>query len=339
MPRVEDLLTPRELIDYTKVRTQEAYMGDVLFPERKTEALEIDIIKGASNLPVSAKVHAFDTEAEIGSREGGETSMQDLALIKRKIKIPEKTIIALESPRNSNEEADMIKRIFNDVDNLVASVKTRVEAMRMEALSSGKIAVDENGVKATIDYGMPAEHKAAKTWLSGTPKILNDMDTMVDKIVGDTGFTPTRALTSKKILNTILRDAVIRKAIFGVNSDKMLTVTELNAFLAQQKLPQIAIYDKKYRVQDAKRKYTAKRFLSEEAFIMMPDGIMGETFYGVTAEELALRNTPDVDVTSVGNILVCQYNTVDPVAKWIKAVATALPSFPYADQVYAATIS
>ncbi len=36
----------------------------MFFPgERKTEALEIDIIKGASNLPVSAKVHAFDTEA------------------------------------------------------------------------------------------------------------------------------------------------------------------------------------------------------------------------------------------------------------------------------------
>lgn len=47
-------------------------------------------------------------------------------------------MIALESPRNDNEEADMIRRIFNDVDNLVASVRTRVEAMRMEALSTGK---------------------------------------------------------------------------------------------------------------------------------------------------------------------------------------------------------
>ena len=227
MPRVEELLTPRELIDYTKERTQEAYMGEVLFPERKTEALEIDIIKGASNLPVSAKVHAFDTEAEIGSREGVEGFMQDMALIKRKIKIPEKTLIALESPRNDNEEADMIRRIFNDVDNLVASVRTRVEAMRMEALSTGKIQINENGVKASIDYGMPSAHKASKTWTSGTPTILEEMDSWVDKIVGDTGFTPTRALTSKKVLNAILRDERIRSAIYGVNSAKMLTVSEL----------------------------------------------------------------------------------------------------------------
>lgn len=338
MPRVEELLTPTELIDYTKVRTQEAYMGDYLFPETKVEALEIDIIKGASNLPVSAKIHAFDTEAEIASREGVEAFSQDLALIKRKVKIPEKTIIALESPRNDIEEANMIKNIFRDVDNLVASVKTRAESMRMEALSSGKIVVNENGVKATVDYGLPTDHKSGKTWLSGTPKILEDMDAMVDKIVGDTGFTPTRALTSKKILSAILRDERIRAAIYGVNSAKMLTVAELNAFLVQQKLPQIAIYDKKYRMQDAKGKYIAKRFLPEDAFIMMPDGKMGDTFYGVTAEELELRKNPDVELTEVGNIIVCQYNTTDPVAKWIKAVATALPSFPYADQVYIANI-
>ncbi len=339
MARVEELLTPRDLIDYTKERAQEPYMGEYLFPEDKKEALEIDMVKGASNLPVSAKVHAFDTEAEIGSREGAEVFTQDLALIKKKIKIPEKTIIALESPRNDREEEDMIKNIFRDVDNLVASVRTRVECMRMEALSTGKIVINENGVKASIDYGMPAEHKTSKTWLSGSPAILEDMEQMVETIVDDTGFTPVRALTSKKNLSAILRDERIRAAVFGVNSSKLLTVAELNAFLAQQKLPQIAIYDKKYRIQDSKGKYSAKRFLPENAFVMMPEGKMGDTFYGVTAEELELRRNSDVEISEVGKIIVCQYNTIDPVAKWIKAVATALPSFPYADQVFVATIS
>ena len=79
MPRVEELLTPQELIDYTKERQTEAYMGELLFPERKTEAMEIKMIKGASDLPVSAHIHAFDTETELGSREGADYSMQDLA--------------------------------------------------------------------------------------------------------------------------------------------------------------------------------------------------------------------------------------------------------------------
>ena len=117
MPRVEELLTPQELIDYTKERQTEAYMGEVLFPERKTEAMEIKMIKGASDLPVSAHIHAFDTETELGSREGADYSMQDLALIKRKIRLGEKEIIALESPRNDQEEAEMVRKIYSDVDN------------------------------------------------------------------------------------------------------------------------------------------------------------------------------------------------------------------------------
>jgi len=340
MARVEDLLVPRQLIDYTKTRAQEAYMGEVLFPERKTEALEIDIVKGANNLPVSAKIHAFDTEAEIGSREGAERELQDLALIKRKIKLSEKTIIALESPRNNQEEAEMVRNIFKDVDNLVASIRTRVECMRMEATTTGKIVVNENGVKATIDYGMPANHKATKDWLTNSDaKILEDMDAMVNTIVDNTGFTPARVITSKKILNRILRDERIRAAIYGVNSEKMLTVAMLNAFLAEQQLPVIAIYDKKYREQDAKGKYITKRFFPEDCFVMLPDGKLGDTFYGVTAEELKLRKNPGVDVEEIGNIIVCRHTTEDPVAEWIKAVATSLPSFPYADQVFSATIA
>lgn len=338
MAIVEELLAPQELIDYTKERKIEGTMGDVLFPERKTEALEIKMIKGASNLPISASIHSFDTEAEIGSREGADYSLQDLALIKKKIRLSEKELIALESPRNSMEEAEMVKKIFEDVDNLVLAVKTRIECMRMEALSTGKIQVNENGVKATIDYGMPTNHKATKTWKSGTPTILEDMDEMVNQIVKDTGFTPVRALTSKTNLNTILRDERIRAAIFGVNSAKMLTVAELNAFLAQQSLPQIAVYDKMYRKQDKNGRYSSMRFLPEESFIVMPEGKMGDTFYGLTAEELELRKNPAVDISAVGNIIVAQYATTDPVAKWIKAVATSMPSFPYADQVFSAAI-
>ncbi|AKP41269.1 TPA: major capsid protein [Clostridioides difficile] len=339
MARVEELLSVQELINYTKTRKLKETMGDLLFPTQKIEGLEIKMIKGASNLPVSASVHAFDTEAEIASREGANLSIAELALVKRKIKLDEKDIIVLEEPRNSQEETQMINQIFNDVDNLVSSVNTRIEAMRMEVLSTGELNINENGVKASLKYGTPTNHKETKTWSSGTPDILGDIYNMTDKIVVDTGFTPTRSLTSKTILNIILRDEKLRKAIFGVNSDKLLTLNELNTFLVSQSLPPIFTYDERYRVQGKDGKYTTKRFLDENKFILMPDGKMGDTFFGLTAEELELRKNPAIDISSVGNIIVEQYSTADPVAKWIKAVATALPSFPYADQVFMGTIN
>jgi hypothetical protein len=338
MARIEELLSIQELINYTKARQIKPRLGELLFPSRKIEGLEAKMIKGASNLPVSASVHAFDTEAEIGSREAGKYSIEELALIKRKNKISERDLIVLNQPRNSQEEAQIVSDIFNDVDSLVESVLTRVEAMRMEVLSTGELNIDENDVKLKIKYGTPDAHKSEKIWSTGTPDILQDLYDMTDKIATDTGFAPTRVLTSRKNLNILLKDEKIRKGVFGVNSDKLLTVNELNTFLAALALPTIATYDEKYRVQ-GKKGYTTKRFLPEDKFILMPDGILGEALYGLTAEELELRNKSDIDISLVGNIVVEQYATTDPVAKWVKAVATALPSFPYADQIFMATIS
>lgn len=337
MPRIEELLSNQELINYTKAKKFKPRLGDILFPSRKIEGLEAKMIKGASNLPVSASIHAFDTEAEIGSRESGKHSITELALIKRKHRLSEKDLIVLNQPRNSQEETQIINDIFDDVDILVESVLTRVEAMRMEILSTGELNIDENEVKLKIPYGTPTNHKIEKTWSTFESDILQDIYDMTDRIATDTGITPTRALTSRKILNIILKDPIIRKGVFGVNSDKLLTVNELNVFLASQGLPTIATYDERYRIQ-GKKGYTTKRFLAEDKFVLMPDGKLGDTLFGLTAEELELRNKSDVDISSIGNIIVQQYDTNDPVAKWIKAVATAIPSFPYADQIFMATI-
>lgn len=338
MPNINELLSYRELIDYTKTRAPQVKALEQLFPSRKTEALEVDIIKGANNLPVSASIHGFDTETEIDQREGTAQDMEELALIKRKRKLSEKDIIRLEQPRNSVEEAECIRKIYNDVDDLNESVLTRVEAMRGEALSTGKLLVNENGYKAAIDYGVPSSHKSDFTWSSGTPDILNDIDAAIDKIVADTGFTPTRVLTSKKNLNLMLKDEKIRKAIFGVNSDRLLSLKELNTFLSSLSMPQIARYDEKYRILGSKGSYTTKRYFPESGFVLMPDGDMGETLFGLTAEEIELRKRPGVDISNIGNVVIEQYATTDPVAKWIKAVATAMVTFPYADQVFMATI-
>jgi len=338
MPTIEELLSHKELIDYTKTREPQKKVLEELFPSRKTEALEIKMIRGANNLPVSASYHAFDTETEIDQRESAGYDVAELALIKRKRKLSEREIIRLEHPRSNAEEREAVQRIYNDVDDLQDSVLTKAEAMRGEALSTGKLMINENGYKAEIDYGVPSAHKGVFTWSDGSGDILINMDSAVDKIVDDTGFTPTRVLTSKKILNLILKDEKIRKAIFGVNSDRLLSRQELNSFLQTQGLPQVAAYDAKYRILTAKGTYTAKRYFAENAFVFMPDGHMGETLFGLTAEELELRKKEGVDISEIGNVVIEQYATNDPVAKWIKAVATALVTFPCADQVYIATI-
>ncbi|RXM70851.1 major capsid protein [Clostridium tetani] len=339
MARIEEVFSPQTVLNYVKNRQPVPMLGDILFPEKKIEGLDFKMIKGANNLPVSASIHGFDTETEIGSRDGTSASLEELALIKRKIKMDERLIIQLNSPRNSQEEKQAISDIFNDVDNMVSSVKTRVEAMRMEAVTTGKLTINENGVKATIDYGTPKTQQSTTDWTDkATAKPLDDIYAWTDKVVQNSGFTPTRVLTSKSVLNLLLTNESIRKAVLGVNSDRVLTKSMLNQLLESMELPTVATYDAQYRIQGADGKYTPKRYFEDGKFVLLPDGKLGESVYGLTAEEIELRGRSDVKIESFGNIIAEIYSTKDPVARWTKAVATCLPSFPYADQIYIAKV-
>lgn len=338
MARIEEIFSTQTVLNYVKNREPVPMLGDMFFPEKKIEGLDFKMIKGANNLPVSASIHGFDTETEIGSRDGASYSVEELALIKRKIKMDEKLIIQLSSPRNTQEETQAINQIYNDVDNMVNSVRTRVEAMRMEAITTGKLTINENGVKTSIDYGTPKNQQSSTDWTAADVKILDDIYNYTDKVVQNTGFTPTRALTSKSVLNILLTNTTIRKAILGVNSDRIITKDMLNQLLSSMGLPTIATYDAQYRTQNADGKYTAKRYFEDGKFVLLPDGKLGDTVYGLTAEEIELRGKGDVKIESFGNIIAEIYSTKDPVARWTKAVATCLPSFPYADQIYIAKV-
>lgn len=338
MTRVEELFSPQAILNYVKNREQTPMLGDILFPETKIEGLDFKMIKGANNLPVSASIHGFDTETEIGSRDGISYSVEELALIKRKIKMDEKLIIQLNFPRSTQEETQAINQIYNDVDNMVNSVKTRIEAMRMEVITTGKLNINENGVKTSIDYGTPKVQQSTTDWTSTDAKILEDIYNWTDKVVQNVGCTPTRAVTSKSVLNLLLTNMAIRKAVFGINADKLLTKDMLNQLLSSMDLPEVATYDSQYRTQGNDGKYVVKRYFEDGKFVLLPEGKLGDTIYGLTAEEIELRGKSDTKIESFGNIVAEIYSTKDPVARWTKAVATCLPSFPYADQIYIAKV-
>lgn len=336
MPNILDLFNQKEVLNYLQNRQYPALLGEELFPEVKRQSLEFDQIKGAGKIPVVASVHAFDTEAEIGSREASKQALE-LALIKRKIQLTEKDIIALENPRNSAEQQYLMGEVFNDIDVLVQGVKARVEAMRLEVLANGTVTLAENNLSAVIDYGVPTDHKEALTgsnrWTDPDSDPIGDLERWSDAL----DIKPTRALTSRAVLNALLRHPNIIGALFGNNSLRVPTRADLNAFMTQHELPVIATYDQVYRKQNANGTYTRVRYFPNNAFTMFGDGALGETIYGPTAEEIRLTRDPSIQTSSIGNVLAMVYEeNLDPVSTWTKAVATALPSFPAADEVFQA---
>jgi hypothetical protein len=336
MPNILELFNQKEVLNYLQERKYPALLGETLFPEVKRQSLEFEYIKGAGRTPVIASVHGFDTEAEIGSREASKHALE-LALIKRKIQMSEKDIIALESPRNTAEQQYLMKNVFNDIDVLVAGVKARIEAMRMEVLSKGTITLAENNLTAVIDYGVPEAHKEALAgtdlWTDPSSDPIGDLERWAESLT----TKPTRALTSRAVLNALLRHPNIVGALYGSNSLRVPTRSDLNAFMTQHDLPVIATYDNVYRKQNANGTYSNGRYFPANSFVMFGEGSLGETIYGPTAEEIRLTRDPSIEVNKIGNVLAMVYEeNLDPVSTWTKAVATALPSFPAADEVFQA---
>lgn len=336
MPSILELFSQKEVLNYMQNREYPALLGETLFPEVKKQSLEFDMIKGGGSLPVAASVHAFDTEAEIGSREASKMAIE-LALIKRKMQLKEKDIIAIESPRNAAEQEYLMKNVFNDIDVLTAGVRARVEAMRMEVLSTGKVTLDENGLDMVVDYGVPDTNKEALSgtglWTADTSDPLEDLFRWKDAA----GTGATRALTSSTVLSALLRHPKIVGALFGKDSMRVATRADLNAFMAQHDLPTIAVYDAQYRKQEKNGLYTKHRYLPKNSFVMFGEGTLGETLYGPTPEESRLVRDPAVNQSQIGNVLAMVYEeNLDPVSTWTKAVATAMPSFPTADEVFQA---
>lgn len=340
MPRVEEVFNTKELINYYKERKMAPMLGESLFPERKIQDIEFDMILGRGGVPVSASVHAFDTQTQIASREAIQRGAQALALIKRQIPIREKEIIKIQNPRTDSELEFVLSQLYNDSEKMLESVRVRVEAMRMELASTGKVKIEENGVKVTLDYGLPSGNKKSFDWSNlEKAKPLDDIKTLVKAVKTQSGTVATRALTSSTVIDTICSCLSVRKAIFGTNSDMIVTLEDLNKLLSRMGLPKFVAYDELYRIETAKG-FETKRYFPEKTISIFSSNTLGETIYGLTAEEIELIGDGNMDEASmIGNIFVGSYSTVDPVAKFTKAAATALPSAPHADEIGIAAIT
>ena len=338
MPKsIAELFPQQEILNYLKERKFKAMMGEELFPEVKKQSLKFDVLTNKSRTPVTASVHAFNTEAEIGQREAEKMAIE-ACLIKRKMQLKEEDIIALQAPRNEAERNYLMREVYNDIENLVQSVKARIERMRMEVTATGKLTLKENGLDITVDYGVPDDNKISNVnWDLESANPIQDMIKWRNQL----DSAPGRILTSNTILAKILSNKAVVNALFGKDTSRIASVGELNNYLNQLKLPSIYTYDEKYRKEkDNGQGYDKFRYFPENAFVMLPSDPLGETLYGPTAEEIRLTGNPSVDMKSVGKILAMVYDeTLDPVGTWEKAVATAIPSLNCADEIFQATIN
>lgn len=341
MSTLDEILLNQELVRYASHYQNQPLALASLFPEAKKTSLDLKLIKGANNVPVSAEVHAFDSETQLADFDDYSIDTAQLLLIKRQYHLGEELIIRL-SQTNSDPVIQEIKQeIYAGIErNLLDSIKVRVERMRAELLQTGKVVINENGIKGlTVDYKMPKTNLVTGDWSTEDAKPLDDIEKWMG-VVEDAseGIKPTRALTRRTKLRQLLSNTQVRKEIWGSSNEQRLSLAKYNEWAQSNDFPAIGVYEGSYRQQLASGKKVLKKYIDDKSFILLPETELGETIYGPTAEEIELAKDPSIQISANNFVTLETYRSPDSPAKFIKAVATALPTAPYINEVLTATI-
>ena len=317
----EELVKISQDFDYLSVTNN--FVGLRLMPMVRTDNMKLAIYEllNGHDVPVSALVHALDSEARIGDRPEYEEIRFELVLIKEKINQGEELKKKIKDLGMKTDNDTRLMAIYNDIANQIAKVLVGFERRACELLSTGKNVINENGANITIDHKLSAGNKIDfASWSDPAHDILADLvalkEASGDKIV--------RQIVSGKIMGYI------------VANQKMGEIAARAGAYATRKFAQeyiLANLDIDFIVDDRtfKFKHTDKksyRFFDEMTVISLTTrGEVGATF---------MTSTPTEDFNETdaqyGFVAVDQYVEHDPKAMWTLAEGLGLSVIPNINQ-------
>ena len=301
----------------------DSFVGLRLMPMFKTENMKLamyELLEG-HDIPVTALVHALDSEARIGDRAEFEEINFELCLIKEKINQGEELKKKVKDLGMSTENDARILAIYNDIANQISKVLVGFERRACELLSTGKNLINENGAVKTIDHKLSTKNKIDFTgWADPSHDILADLVALKEasnnKIV--------RQIVSSKVMGYILANNKINE-IAGKAGVYVTRKWAMNYIFDN--------FDIDFIVDDRTYKFSHKdtkqyRFFDEMTVISLTTrGEIGKTLMTSTPTE----DFAEVD-ESYGFVAVDQYIDHDPKALWTLAEGLGLSVIPNINQ-------
>lgn len=333
-----DIITSNEIASYWELLTQdrEPYMGEELFPSQQKLGLDLKWIKGSKGLPVVLKESAFDVAAIPRPRLGFERLATEMPFFKESMYIDEELRQELNKVIETGNQTiidTIVNRIFDDETRLLEGAAAQRERMRMMMLTTGVISLSGNGQVYDYDYGVPSSHKTttAKSWSDPTATIIDDIRTLKETIVNDTGVEVTRAICSSKVLGYMRKNTELKQTI--------MVLTDGQGFVSDARIRQFFLDEIGVDIQTNDKRYidetgTQQRYIADDVFVMFPAGQLGTTWFGTTPEQSDLMTSGAANVSIVDTgVAITTMQKTDPVNVETKVTQICLPDFPTADQI------
>ncbi|MGW1269685.1 major capsid protein [Streptomyces sp. NPDC002491] len=339
MQLIDEFGTPAELTGYARAALRDYQINQFqlheILPDNTVNDLAYKFTRGGGNLVDAAVYRNYDSESDIGVREGGARVYGELPPISRKIPLGEYERI---KRRNLDTQAEELRAALEtDSVRLVQGIAARVELARGEALFNASITLNENGVQGGVDFGRTAGNAVAPTttWDNPAATVSDDLDAWQEYYLALNGFMPDRMLMPRRVFNFLRRNEQLKNVIFpnsGSTSLPTLTPAQLTDALSAAGLPTPVIYDAQVNVGGVSTRITPANKIA----LLPPSNVkVGETLWGAPIES----QDPRYGLAgSEAGVAVGAYYSEDPQTLWTRATAIVLPIIGNPDVTMVSTV-
>lgn len=354
--KLTDVFTPKAIADnYTEAASNAIpYFGTGLFPARKKRGLDLKWLKGHKGLPVSLMPSNFDAKATFRDRVGIQISETQMPFFREAMIVKEADRQEIMRVQDANDPyaADALARIFDDTKTLLDGANVVPERMIMQLLSplggSVGIEVAANGVNYAYNYDPDGSWKAAHymklesaadRWdAADTCDPIADLEAALDAQESETGSRPEIALMSKRTFSYMKNSKKVQGGVLAQNRTANVNYTNdiVKKYVEDALHISLVIYAKKYKKEDG----TTAAFYPDNIVMLLPNGALGNTWYGTTPEEADLQGSGEANVSIVNQgVAVSVFTNRNPVNTETVVSEIVLPSFERMDETYALEVA
>lgn len=325
------------------------YLGEGLFPAKKKMGLDLKWVKTSKGLPVSLSPSNFDANSTIRSREGFKMTKTEMAFFRESRIVKETNEQEMLRVQESTDPyvQEILNRVFDDVNDLIEGAKVVPERMIMQLLSpadgSPKISIEANGTTYAYNYDPNGDYKTNNfAELSGTTDKWSDVENSdpmgdiakaMDSVEAKTGERPSAMIVSRQTMGYLKQNKQIKSAILAQNATANIFMDDnrVKEIFSNELGINVVVYSKQYKKEDG----TAAKFYPDGFATLIPNGALGNTWYGTTPEERTLMGSKDADVSIVNTgVAVAVTVSNDPVQTKTTVSEIVLPSYERMDSTY-----
>ena len=342
-------VSPRAIaVNWTEAQNNvRPYVGSQLFPAQKKAGLDLAWFKGSKGLPVTLKPSTFDAKATFRDRIGVGKLETEMPFFREGFKIKEKDRQEILRAQDTNDPyaQSIIATVFDDARNLIdgANVVPERQIMQLLFAENGNmgIAITANGVDYTYNYDPNGAWKQKNyfpltgnaTWNNTTTADpFEDIDA-AKKAISDHGGKAAYLVMNTTTLRLLRKIDAVKNRFLTVNGmafGYLRDVDVVNVVKETEDLLGIIVYDNQFVDEDG----NTQQFVPDNYVAVIPDGALGNTWYGTTPEEADLMGSDAAEVAIVNTgVAVTQILDPHPVNLNTFASEIVLPSFERMDEV------